>query len=260
MLTNYLLMKKGSIAKMENNFMKNINYKIFDSTNETNEVLITIHGFAGDSDSSVIYAIANEITKHNFSVIAFDLPNHGKDKTVKNLTLANCINYLKIIVDFVRKKYKNKPISFFATSFGAYILLNYLSQNNLKFNNVILRAPAIFMDNVLVSNILQEHGFTIDDLMKNPINLGFNKDLMIDKNFLQELKNNNLSTKHFSFHIDIIQGDKDDVVNVIDNEHFFKTNFSDYSLFYIKNANHRFKNPGDVEQILQLVKNILKIK
>ncbi len=238
-----------------NKRIEKIYCKYFYPNNEIENIIIAIHGFAGDKDSSVIEALAKEFDKTTL-VISFDLPCHGKDETT-NLDLSKCLCYLSKIIEHIEKDYGKLPISVFATSFGAYLFLNYLKNTKNNFNNIILRAPAIFMDKVLENSILRDHKISLDELLMHNVNLGYNKNILVDKKFLQDLKNNNLWHCEYYQHINIIQGDKDDIVDIKKNEKFYKSNFKDYSLFYIKGADHRFKKQGELEQILAIVKNII---
>ncbi len=221
---------------------------------EIKKVLITIHGFAGDKESSTIKEIAKKLTKGNTLVVAFDLPSHGEDNT--KLELKECYDYLDRVIKHVISSYNN-DISFFATSFGGYILLNYLNKTNIKFNKIILRAPAVFMDEILINNILKEHGYTKDDLNTKNINLGFEKELMIDKSFYNDLLNNKINNINNEYAYNIIQGKKDDVVDYKKNEEFFKGNAKNYRFFYMENADHRFKNKGELESIVNIVSSIM---
>ena len=58
---------------------------------EVEEIMIAIHGFAGDKESSAITAVANELNKQKIGVIALDLPGHGVSEVDGDyLTLDNC--------------------------------------------------------------------------------------------------------------------------------------------------------------------------
>lgn len=234
-----------------------VQVKMFYPENEIKSLVIAIHGFGGDSESSVIKALARELTAKDILVLTFDLPCHGKDKNKDVLRLGECLSYLEKIINFSMRTFKDIPISFFATSFGCFILLNHLKNHDIIYNKIILKSPAIFMDKTLKENILKDHGYSLDDLIRSPLDLGYEREILIDKFFLNELEKSNLNNHFFPNHIDIIQGDKDDVVNIYDNEKFFSKNFKNYSLHYIKGADHRFKNPGELEKVLKISKNIL---
>ena len=241
--------------KIEDKFIGNIHYKFFLPAEKPNKVLVTIHGFAGDSDSSTIYALAQHLTQSNTLVVAFDLPCHGKDKSSGDLVLQDCFDYLLNVVNYVKTTYTDCSLSFFATSFGGYILLNNLNKIG-DIDHIILKSPAIFMDEVL-KNLLQKNGFSVQDLEKNHIDLGFERPLFVNYKFLTDLSANSLKHKKFAQYIDIIQGDRDDVVDIYSNEEFYKQNCLDYSLHYIKGADHRFKNVGELDKIIKIVDEIL---
>ncbi len=242
---------------IQNKKIENIFCKYFYPTNNIEKIVIAVHGFAGDKDSSVIEAIANKLNQ-NTLVVTFDLPCHGEDNTNSVLQLNQCLHYLDVVISSVKKEYKDKEISIFATSFGAFLTLNYLKNSIYTFNHIILRAPAIFMDKVLVNSILRDRKLSYSELIDHEADLGINKKIMVDKKFLQDLKNNNLSSYQFKTHIDIIQGDQDDIVDVKENENYYKSNFISYNLYYIKGADHRFKKAGELEQILDIVTKIIK--
>ena len=238
--------------------INNINCKLFEPNEKIEQIMIAVHGFAGDAESSTIKSVAEELTKRGVLIVAFDLPCHGKDKNDNCIKLNDCFVYLDIIISQINNRYNNIPVSIFATSFGAFIILNYISKKNTQFKNIILRCPAIFMDEILIKKILPEHGYNKHDLKRyTKLNLGFEKLLYVNSNFLNELKENSLINNVYKVKINIIQGTKDDIVDVLKNENFYKNNFLNYKLYYIEGADHRFKNDGELDQIINIVKNIV---
>jgi alpha-beta hydrolase superfamily lysophospholipase len=239
---------------------KNIKMTLFSGDEKKPEqIVIAIHGFAGDSKSSVICEVAKELAKSNVDVLTFDLPCHGIDDCKKNLSVENCIEYVKEVENYTENKFKNIPISYFATSFGAYLLLKFLNENEKDYNKIILRSPAIQMDKILAEKILVDHNFSLKDLEKNKINLGYEKELFVDYKFYKELCDNKIDSISSKKNIFIIQGQKDNVVDWKTNEKFFKINCENYynKPFYFKNADHRFKNKGELERIVKITKDII---
>lgn len=230
-------------------------YKYFYPSESISQVIIAVHGFAGDKNSSVIEALAKSLNKSTL-VVSFDLHSHGEDKNLI-VDLNKCLNYLDKVINSVKKEFSNVPISIFTTSFGAYLSLNYLENNTTSCKNIILRSPAIFMDKVL-ENILAKNGYYVQDLTKSNVNLGFERPIFVNLKFLTDLRKNSLRKYKFTNYIDIIQGDKDDIVDICKNEQYYKQNFLDYSLYYIKGADHRFKNAGELDKIIEIVNKILK--
>ncbi len=232
------------------------NIKIYESEN-ANNVLIAIHGFTSSLESPIITMLGESLTKQRCTVLAFDLPRHGKLKSNKPLDLYECFDMLCYIENFARDKY-NLPVSYFATSFGGYLLLNHLHKNNEKYNKIILRAPAVFMSEILEEEILKENGCSCKDLNNDVLNLGYEKPLFIDKKFLDDLKQKTLSDFKCENFLHIFQGKKDDVVDFMKNEEFFrKYTKENYKFYYFENADHRFKKPGELEQIVEIVVSLL---
>ena len=244
--------------KKEELILNGINVKIFQQKKDVQHVLIAIHGFAGDSDSSVIYEIAKKIT-NDCKIVTFDLPNHGKNEDKDILDLNKCLMSIKMIDEYVKEKFKGKKISYFATSFGAYLLLSFLNDIKYKYYKIILRAPAIYMDEILKNVIIPEHGYDFDELGENIFDLGYNKQLLINMKFYEDLKKNKLDNKNnIDRYLYVIQGKKDDVVDYRKNEDFFKDKNTDKNKFYyFENADHRFKNDGELDKIVEIVREIL---
>ena len=231
--------------------INNLWSRIYLPENEIKEIVIGVHGFAGDKESSVLILLANELHKQNKALLSFDLPCHGENDKSQLLKLSDCIDSIKIIFDYVKENFKNIPISVFATSFGGYLTLHYLSQNPENLHKLILRAPAIYMGKILENVILPEHGFSTEDL-KNTLNLGYANPLLVNDKFLKDLKDTTLETTQTTGHfLYILQGKQDDVVNPDDNDRFFKKFYpNQHKFIYFENADHRFKKPGELEKII----------
>ncbi len=243
------------MVNIKESIKNNIHIREFLPSN-ISKVLITVHGFAGDKESSVIIRLGEELAKHNIAVISFDLPCHGSDLNDKPINLKECFSYLEKIIDYAKKEY-DLPISLFATSFGGFLTLNYLKNNSYEFDKIILRAPAINMDKILADVIIPEHGFVLKDL-ENIINLGYEKPLLVGQKFYDDLVETNLNNfidEHNNYFL--IQGMKDNVVNPNYAIEFCNNNLKHCEIFKFENADHRFKNDGELEKIVEITKNIL---
>lgn len=234
--------------------------RIYEPENEIKELMLAIHGFAGDKESSVIVAVAEMLTKHKIATISYDLPNHGGNVKSTPLSLEECIQSVCDMLTYAKKEYKGLPISIFATSFGGFLILQHLKRYSENFKNVILRSPAIDMANILVKNILPEHKLTIKDFT-NPQNLGYGYELWIDKKFIDDLHDNNLEggINKTDNHFHIMQGLQDDIVDpnfVFDYANKYFNN--SHTLHIFENADHRYKKPGELERIVDITQKIFK--
>lgn len=222
-----------------------------------NEIIIACHGFGGDKESSAIELLSKELYKQEKGVIAFDFPGHGESEVNGEFfTIDNCIRDLEQVEKYVREKYKNIKISIFATSFGAYISLLKIIRNNDNYNKIILRAPAIKMDEIFKNYLLQEdlqfflkRGYTV---------LGFERKITIYKSFYKDLLNNKIIDLYNKKRkIFIIQGDQDNVAPIKDTIDFSKKNTPCIDLKILEGADHRMKKDGELEKVIEWSKQYL---
>lgn len=232
---------------------------IYEPDDDIKQVVIGVHGFCGDKESSVLVALAEQLNKTGGVLVTFDLPYHGENTNTSPIDLNTCINSIGIILSYVKKLYKNMPISFFSTSFGAYLTIVYLSNHDEKLSKIILRAPAIFMGETLKHILLDENKISLETLKSNPVVFGYEKTLTITYKFLNDLMNLNLAdlptTKNYLY---ILQGKLDTTVFPTKNSDFFNEKYpNQHQIFYFENADHRFKNPGELEIIVKISTEIL---
>lgn len=240
-----------------NKIYEDVYFKYDENKGQANKVLICIHGFAGDKESSVIEKLSQCL--NNTIIVAFDLPCHGEDAKNTTLCFDDCLKNLKTTIDFVEKEFPNKEIDFFATSFGAFVLLNYLKESKVEYNKIILRCPALNMPKIFKDIILKEHNYDFEYLKHNNVNLGYGNSLLVDYKFYQELLSNQLKNlSYINKEIFVLQGKKDKIVNYKENEILLKNSLGDkVKFYYFENADHRFKNDGELEKIVSIVNNIL---
>lgn len=233
----------------------NISTKFYLPENNPKEIIIAVHGFGGDKESSTINLLAGKMLKEGFGLICFDLPGHGESEVeADKLTIDNCINDIISIEDYIKAKYDNEiKTDIFATSFGAYITLIKLFKYETKYNKIILRAPAIKMDEILKNTLLREpfekfkeRGFT---------KLGFERIINIPFSFYEELKQNQILKLYKNNHkILIIQGTEDDVAPIEDTKELINLDKNNLELFEIEGADHRMKKNGELEKALNKAK------
>lgn len=221
------------------------------------EVVIACHGFLGNKNSSVIEAIGKELIKHNIGVVTFDFPAHGKsDAKDTDLRVENCIQDIVDVENYVKEKYGDVKLSIFATSFGGYITLLKLFRYKTKYNHIMLRAPAIKMDEILRENIFKDEFQKFEE--EGKLRFGFKRPMDVPYAFYEDLtKNKVLDLFDLDQKISIIQGNKDEIAPIKDTYEFKSKNDDLISIEEIDGALHRMKNPGNLEQVVEFVKKIM---
>lgn len=224
-----------------------IKCKAYISSHENiNSVILGVHGFAGDKDSSMLYKLATEIDPIGGALICFDFPAHGDSEAdEKSLSVENCIGDLIAVSEWIDKEYPTARKFIFATSFGGYITL--LSSEKLKNYKLILRAPAVTMPKVLLESVLQISADQFKEM--DTVMCGFDRKIKLPYSFYENLTHYNPFDIYYENEMLIIHGDKDDIVPIRDVESFANT-CNNGKLIIIRNADHRFKNKGEIEHIV----------
>ena len=233
-----------------------VNARIFKCNGENNDVLVAIHGFTGSKRSSSNKVIGEALSREGFDVITFDLPRHGDNSKDTPIRYSECIETLKIVDSYVKENYKGKRISYIATSYGGYLLLNMLNDTNYEYHKIILRVPAIFIDEVFSNVIFKDNISTLKD--GNILDV---EGIKIDEYYYNELLNNRLIDKYSNNtrFLNIIQGKKDDTVDYLKNEIFYENNCKDnYKIYYFENSGHSFKTEEEHNALLKVIREIFE--
>ena len=221
-------------------------------------ILLCLHGFAGDKKSSVIKALGEKLSPQSVLTVTFDWPGHGSSPADSSyLSVENCISDLNAVIGSLKKtaEYSSIPIYLFATSFGGFIGLNYIARYPFVFSKVVLRSPALNMPETFLSLCTDEE----IKLMKSGdlINKSHEYDLPVGLKFYDDLCQHRLQAGTFPSGIPglIIQGDTDDVVDPRDSVEYAEKN--GLSLHMIRGADHRYKKPGELEEIVKVTSEFL---
>lgn len=218
-------------------------------------IIIGVHGFAGDKDSSMLEKLALACSENAAALICFDFPAHGDSPVNEEmLTVENCKMDLYAVIDHAAEKYPNARKSIFATSYGGYIAL--LSAERLSDFSFVLRAPAVTMPKLLLETVLRtsEENFR----KSRVIRCGFQRLLNLPYSFYEELmRQDSVCSRQLSSAI-VIHGDRDDIVPLGDVEEFIRSQ-TNTELRIIHGADHRFKNRGEIEKVIEYTRDFLKI-
>ena len=223
---------------------------------EIDNVIIGVHGFAGDKDSSMLKKLGIALTGSGSALICFDFPSHGESPVGENeLTIDNCRKDLLAIAEFARSRYPRAKQAVFATSFGGYIAL--LCAPDLSSIPLVLRAPAVTMPEILLDTVLKIKREDFES--RQVVECGFERKLNLPYSFFEDLtKQNDPRDIPLTAPAIIIHGDLDDIVPHPHVESF-ALGKDNVRLEIIEGADHRFKNRGEMEKIIELTLEFLGI-
>ena len=208
------------------------------------KAIIFCTGFAGHKDNAAAERFAEKVlSKHgNVIVLVFDWPAHGDD-VKKKLVLDDCGVYLDLVINAVKTKYEICELYAYATSFGAYLVLKYISEHGNPFEKLALRCPAVDMYEVLTRTIMKNDEY--DKIMKGkPVQVGFDRKIIVTRELLEALKTNDIRRNDYLDYADnilILHGTADEVVPFDSGKAFAEDQLIDF--IPIERADHRFINP-----------------
>ncbi len=211
-------------------------------------VVVFGHGFGGHKDNSAAEKFAERmISKYkNTAMITFNWPGHGDD-VKKTLRLADCKEYLSLVIEYIRQKYTTDEIYAYATSFGGYLVLKYIQERGNPFRKIALRCPAVNMYDVMMQTIASHEEA---ELLKKgkPVLVGFDRKVPVGPALLAELKEQDIQQLDYLDYAEdlrIIHGTADEVVPYDAVYAFADNNLIEF--VPVEKADHRFRDPKLME-------------
>lgn len=214
-------------------------------------IIIFGHGFGGHKDNKAAEKFADKAIRNykECAVLVLDWPSHGSD-VKKKLTLLDCDTYITAIIDYIKNTMNVENIYVHATSFGGYLFLKYIHEHSNPFVKLAFRCPAIKMFEVTQKSIITQQEMELLQKGK-PVAVGFDRKIKIDKNFLEDIKANDISQYDFSEFTDeilIIHGKKDEIIPYDMAVEFCDDNILE--LIPIEKADHRFQDPDSMDRAI----------
>lgn len=202
-------------------------------------------GFAGHKDNNAACKFAEKLLSKDKStaVIVFNWPAHGDD-IKKKLVLNDCSIYLEQVIRDTKERFGAEQLYSYATSFGGYLVLKYISEHSNPFQKIALRCPAVDMYDVLTATIMKHDEY--DRIMKGKdVQVGFDRKITVTRSLLEDLRENDIRKRNFLEYADdllILHGTADEVVPFGEGEAFADNQLIEF--IPIEGADHRFQNPA----------------
>lgn len=232
-----------------------------DANADIQKLVLFGHGFGGHKDNKAAERFALRVLEKNKGVatVTFDWPCHGEDVR-KTLRLEDCDAYLRLVLAHIRDRFSSPPVYAYATSFGAYLFLKYISEHGSPFVKTALRCPAVNMYELLTTVIMNE-----DELERvykgKPALVGFDRKVAVDRFFLDSLKEADLTQRSFLNYADdllILHGTKDELIPISVVRAFAEENVIDFEA--VEGADHRFQNPACMDRAVAKILAFFDLK
>lgn len=227
----------------------NIRCKVYYQDNmEMNSMVIYGHGFAGHKDNKAAERLADKLLSKNkgFALLTFDLPCHGEDVR-KKLYMSDCIMYYDVVIHDAKDVLGAEKLYLNATSFGAFLTLKYIHENGNPFEKIVLRSPAINMFKTVSDSMVTEE---VKEKLrkKKEAEIGFDRKVIINQQFLDDLESTDLTKMDFIDYADdilIMHGTKDEIAPYDDAKQFCEDNVIEF--LPVEDADHRYKDLKKME-------------
>ncbi len=222
----------------------NIRCKAYYREKTAENAVIFCTGFAGHKDNKAAETFSEKLLSKtsNAVVVVFDWPAHGDD-VKKKPDLEDCDRYLSLVIQDVKSRFGAGKLYAYATSFGGYLVLKYISEHGNPFHKVAIRCPAVDMYGVLLHTIMK--GDDYDRIRKGKeIQAGFDRKIIVTPAFLNELEENDIRRRDYLEYAEdilILHGTSDEVVPFDSGREFAEQNLIEF--IPVEKADHRFQNP-----------------
>ena len=206
-------------------------------------VILFGHGFGGHKDNRAAERFAGRVMEKNknAALVTFNWPCHGDDVR-RTLRLEDCMTYLGEVISYLKGRFPDAALLGYATSFGGYMFLKYISENGLPFEKAAFRCPAVDMYDVLAVRIMTpEERKTVD--RGKAAEVGFDRKVRIDKTFLDSLTDSRITERDFTPwapDLLILHGTADEIVPFESAKAFAERNAIDF--ISVEGADHRFRD------------------
>ncbi len=217
------------------------------------KVLIVCHGFGSSKASPMVQALEKAMPESGVGVVSFDFPAHG-DSPVWDLHETWCIDDLETVEAYVRGLVPQGELFYFASSFGAFTLLNYLSARPHTGRRAMLRSAAVAMGRLAESWAdekaradMAEQGYFVPDY-------DYVREMRVTPAFLRELKDHDVFRTYRPGETEVfmVHGGSDSIA-APEAAREFARRFG-IRLMEIPEGEHDLMGPGQLEEVLAAAK------
>ena len=214
-------------------------------------VVLFGHGFGGHKDNKAAERFAQRaLDKLRFATVTFNWPCHGDDVR-KKLRLADCDGYLTAVMEDIRERYGSPRLYAYATSFGGFLFLKYISEHGNPFARMALRSPAVDLYRIQTERILSPED--LERLQRGKeVMAGFDRKVALDREYLNEIQAVDLPHRDFTPFMDdiiILHGVRDEIVPLETVRAFADDQLIEF--IPIDHADHRFQDPRAMDEAIK---------
>lgn len=213
-------------------------------------VVLFCHGLGSSKESPTVLTVSPVLREQGIGTFAFDFPGHGESPADgERFRVENCVNDLAAVEAHVRSLCPGAEIGYFASSFGAYINLIYLSTRAPAGRSSFLRCAAVDMAGIMKRNTTREHEAQLEVQGYVVLDGDYARPLKITRGFLEDLSAYDVFRLYRpgTARLEMIHGTADETAPLADARRF--ANHAGAELLEVEGADHRFLIPGGMERV-----------
>lgn len=224
----------------------------YEDLSSVSAIVLSGTGFGGHKDNKATERFAKRALEKNkgIAVMTFNWPCHGDDVR-KTLHLEDCMTYMKLVISHIQDRFENADLYAYATSFGGYLFLKYISEADNPFRKMSLRCPAVNMFDVLTAHIMTTDN--MDAVRKGKTaQVGFDRKISLRRELLEDLAREDIRMRDYTTYredILILHGTSDEIAPFKETQLFASKNRLQF--IPVEGADHRFMDPQKMNDAIE---------
>lgn len=187
-------------------------------------IVVMVHGFESSKECATGELLRRRLPPAGFGVICYDGPGHGTAEARKEpFRLGAGMASLARVEAYAHRTWPERPIYYFASSYGAYMTALYISTRRHLGGKLFMRSAAVCMPELFLGTpenpIDPAYLKQMDELGYATPNMGLGNPVRVPKGMLDDLRENDLFEKFVPYpendvRVQMVHGECDAVIPV----------------------------------------------
>lgn len=223
---------------------------VYEGNGDEKQIVIICHGFGSSKESPTAVSMAEKLNEAGIGAVRFDFPAHGESPAEGEFfRVENCINDLASVEEMVSERYPSAEISYFSSSFGAFINLLYISGRPHRGRKSFLRCAAVDMPGIVKGWLTDEDMRKLTEDGYLILDEDYERPLKVVKEFADDLEKTDLfgNFKADNCRLLMIHGTEDETAPYADASRFAR--MYGIELISVEGSDHRFTPEGAMDRV-----------
>ncbi len=160
-------------------------------------IVLAVHGFSSSKECSTYQLLLRRMPPEGYGVVGIDLPGHGFEESLREeLRIKGALDSIEATENYITTVWPNKPVFYFASSFGAYLTGLYISSRPHAGRRAFFRSAAVNMPDLFIKeNPTEEDRKHLEELKTRgwfEMNVETARPVRITKGMMEDFENTDL--------------------------------------------------------------------